>query len=114
MVTREKINIEQLLRIFGFCKCKTRFHIFRRNNVGDNEDGCNSPYKVTGQSIPKEEPCTSPLFSIIDSELSVTPSTFRETSISLRKTDSVYLIVEDDIFNLMLDFDTEELRTVDV
>ena len=102
--------------IFGSCKCKTRFHRFKRKNTQDTEDGCKSPEKVTEPTVPEEDPFASPVFSITDSQISVTPNTLEGTGSSLRTTDSARarLMVDDDGFNLMSDFDTEELSTVDV
>ena len=96
--------------IFGSCKCKTRFHRFKRKNARDTEDGCKSPEKVTEPTIPEDDPFASPVFSVTDSQTSVTPDTPEETSSSLRTTDSTRarLTVEDTGFNLMSDFDIEE------
>ena len=102
--------------IFGSCKCKTKFHRFKRKNAQDTEDGCKNPEKFTEPTVPEEDPFVSPVFSITDSQISVTPKTLGGTSSTPRMTDSARarMTVDDDGFNLMSDFDTEEISTVDV
>ena len=82
----------------------------------DTEDGCKNSEKFTEPTVPEEDPFASPVFSITDSQIFVTPNTLGGTSSSLRTTDSARarLTVDDDGLNLMSDFDTEELSTVDI